>query len=223
MLAFSDQVMVQVAEIYSKLHTLDVSEEESFRIRDETLSGLMKDVKERFSIYENRDDVSPQRARCFRQYIEQTQVHIAGKDMETCPMALIHADPTPSNFVVGPKVVLIDWQTPMIGDPAYDIWAFTSDAFTLWDSNTPPSSAQKALFRDSYLALREDQTFGERMFLKEPLYLLQYGLHCAIRYRDYESGKIPPHLVAGREANYEKYRQTRDIILQRLREILVMD
>ncbi|MCP4543178.1 MAG: aminoglycoside phosphotransferase family protein [Chloroflexi bacterium] len=223
MLTFSDQAMVKVAEIYSKLHTLDVSEEKSFRIRDETLIGLMRDVEERFAIYENRDDVSPQQAQHFCQYVEMTKVHIAGKDLGTCPMALIHADPTPSNFVVGPQVVLIDWQTPMIGDPAYDIWAFTSDAFTLWDSDRSPTPAQKALFRDTYLTLREDQTFGERMILKEPLYLLQYGLHCAIRYCDYESGKIPPHLVKGREANYEKYRQTRDIILARLREILVMD
>ncbi len=222
MLNFSDEVMVKVAEIYSKLHALDVSEEKSFRIRDETPAGLMRDIEKRFAIYESRDDVSPQEAQYFRRYVELSRVHIAANILQTCPMALIHADPVPSNFVVGPKLVLIDWQTPMIGDSAYDIWAFTADAFTLWDSDTSPTPAQKALFRETYLALRGDRTLEERIILKEPLYLLQYGLHCAIRYHDYKSNKIPAPLIAGREANYEKYGQTTEIILERLHKILVM-
>jgi thiamine kinase-like enzyme len=219
-LSFSDEVMVEVAKIYSKLHALDITNVQFLDIRIENPDALLTDIEKRFAIYQGRDDVPPQKIKRFRRYIDLAKAHVATAPLETCPLAIIHADPVPSNLIVGPKVFLIDWQATAIGDPAYDIWAFTSEAFTLWDADTPPTEAQKTLFRRTYLTLNDDLTLERRITIKEPLYLLQYGLHCSIRYHDYRSSIIPAERVAGREANFEKFGRATEIILDQLHEIL---
>jgi aminoglycoside phosphotransferase (APT) family kinase protein len=220
MITYSERAAAELAKIYSKLHGLDVSRTTFLERRDETITTLMANIEKKYAHYAGRDDVSALLKRRFEAYIDRTKGRIANKEIETCPQAIIHADPVAGNIVVGPKVVLIDWQTVMIGDPAFDIWACTADAFTLWDTNKPPSASQEALLRQTYLSLRDDPDLEERIAIKEPLYLLEYGLHCSTRYYDYKSNKMPSEAVAGREANFEKYGMITDVILDSLGRVL---
>lgn len=218
--AFSNNAVAEIARIYSKIHSLDIEGIDFLRRRSETPAKLLADIEKSFAHYENRADIDPTYLERFGEFIDKAKKRMAEIKIKACPKSLIHADPVPSNFIVGRKIFLIDWQTPMIGDPIFDIWAFMSKAFSLWDLDAPPTEEQKKLFIKTYQSLREDQTLEARLNLKEPLYLLQYGLHCSTRYYDYKSRKLSADLIEGRQANFEKYLRTTDVIIARLEEIL---
>lgn len=218
--AFSNNAVAEIARIYSKIHSLDIEGIDFLRRRSETPAKLLADIEKSFAHYENRADIDPTYLERFGEFIDKAKKRMAEIKIKACPKSLIHADPVPSNFIVGQKIFLIDWQTPMIGDPVFDIWAFMSKAFSLWDLDAPPTEEQKRLFIKTYQSLREDQALEARLNLKEPLYLLQYGLHCSTRYYDYKSRKLSADLIEGRQANFEKYLRTTDVIIARLEEIL---
>ncbi|UCG10253.1 MAG: aminoglycoside phosphotransferase family protein [Dehalococcoidia bacterium] len=218
--AFSSNAVAEIARIYSKIHSLDIEEIDFLKKRSETPTKLLADIEKSFAHYENRADIDPTYLDRFGEFIDKAKKRTAEIKIKACPKSLIHADPVPSNFIVGQKIFLIDWQTPMIGDPVFDIWAFMSKAFSLWDLDAPPTEEQKRLFIKTYQSLREDPALEARLNLKEPLYLLQYGLHCSTRYYDYKSRKLSADLIEGRQASFEKYLRTTDVIIARLEEIL---
>jgi Ser/Thr protein kinase RdoA (MazF antagonist) len=209
--AFSNNAVAEIARIYSKIHSLDIEGIDFLRRRSETSAKLLADIEKSFAHYENRADIDPTYLERFGEFIDKAKKRMAEIKIKACPN---------SNFIVGQKIFLIDWQTPMIGDPVFDIWAFMSKAFSLWDLDAPPTEEQKSLFIKTYQSLREDQALEARLNLKEPLYLLQYGLHCSTRYYDYKSRKLSADLIEGRQANFEKYLRTTDVIIARLEEIL---
>lgn len=226
-LTYSDRVMVEAAGVYAKLHSLNPDRAAFLQRRDESLLALMTGIKLKYVHYVRRGDIPPTLQAQFARYIERSEKHIAGQKSGAYPQSIIHADPVAGNVIVAPstaledsKLILIDWQTVMIGDPAFDIWAFTSAPFALWDLDATPSEDQRDLFRQTYLSLQNDPTLEERIALKEPLYLLEYGLHLSTRYYDYKSGNMPPLALIGREANFEKYGPNAEVALESLRELL---
>lgn len=219
-LAFSNRAVAEIAAIYGKLHSMDIEGIDFLKERSEAPSKLLAEIERSFARYRRRADIDPIYIRRFGEFIGKArECTVEGKRL-SCPRALIHADPVPSNFVVGDRIYLIDWQTPMVGDPLFDLWAFMSRAFSMWDLDAPPTEAQKETFVSTYQALRNDPTLDERLRVKEPLYLLQYGLHCSTRYYDFKSNRLPADLIEGRQASFEKYGRTTDIIIDRLAAIL---
>jgi len=218
--AFSNDAVIEIAKIYNKIHSLDIEGIGFLRERSETPTKLLADIESSFAHYRNRTDISQAYIKRFGEFIDRARKRTVGMKIDACPKSLIHADPVPSNFIVGQQIFLIDWQTPMIGDPVFDIWAFMSKAFSMWDLDAPPTEKQKKLFIKTYQVLRKDATLEARLNSKEPLYLLQYGLHCCTRYYDYKSKRLPADLIEGRQTSFERYGHTTDIIIARLEEIM---
>lgn len=218
--AFSNDAVTEIAGIYSKLHSLDIEGIDFIRERDETSTELLTGIERSFARYKDRADIDSTYIERFGEFIDKARKRMAGIKIAACPRALIHADPVPSNIIVGQKIFLIDWQALMIGDPVFDIWAFMSEAFSLWDLDVTLTEKQKRLFIKTYQVLRKDATLEARLDLKAPLYLLQYGLHCSTRYYDYKSRRLSADLIEGRQANFEKYRRTTDVIVARLGKIM---
>lgn len=223
MSSFNDRLMERAAEIFSRIHTLNITPfEKRFRHRSETPESLLLDLKAAYERFVQRNDIVPDHRHLFSLYISRLpQTDVFMERADRYPLSLIHADPVPGNFILQKeKVFIIDWQTPMIGDPAYDVWAFLADPFTLWDCLEPPTETQKQIFIQTYLKNRPDPTLLDRIRIKEPYYLLKYGLHCSNRYHDFRFKKIPQEQVRGKEINFRKYGATANIILARLAELL---
>jgi thiamine kinase-like enzyme len=86
---------------------------------------------------------------------------------------LCHGDFKLGNVIKsGSKLKVIDWETAIIGDPAYDLAVFfyTSD---FERSKKLLSERQKRLFLNSYLALRPDPTLARRIGVYYKLAMLQ--------------------------------------------------
>lgn len=223
MAGFSEGILEQTACVFARIHSMDIHPfEHRFRHRSETPENLLVDLQTAYQCFTQRDDIAPDHRYLFSRYISRLpQANVDTRIAENFPLSLIHADPVPGNFILQKgKVHIIDWQTPMIGDPAYDVWAFLADAFTLWDCSEPPTEPQKQAFISMYLNQRPDRTLLERIRIKEPYYLLKYGLHCSNRYHDYRFKKLPQEQITGKENNFQKYGSTANIILERLAELL---
>ena len=219
-LVYSPETMALMAQTYAKLHQVSLNKLDFLGTSDHSPLALLAGLKQKLHLFLKRDDVPSTVKAQFTDYVQGSESHVQGDPNQSYPSALIHADPVVGNIIVNQKAYLIDWQSPMLADPAFDIWAFTASAFTLWDSHLSPIPAEVTVFQQTYLALRPDSSLLERIQLKEPLYLLQYGFHCANRYYDFKANKMPLAFVKGREAGFEKYGPTLQNILARLAEIL---
>lgn len=210
-LAYTPAVAETMAEVYARLHKHPLPQTYPWPPRREQIGPFLAHLRQAVQNFSQRADVSADVAAPWQFYLAESEARLAGQaDMPFEP-ALLHGDPVASNIIVGqsaggPKISLIDWQSPTLGDPAYDVWAFTAPAFTLWDQTEPPSPAQIAAFEARYLAGRPDPTLRERIAVKAPLYLLEYGLHCAQRYQDYLSAGGAG--TAGHAVNLKKYGPT---------------
>lgn len=225
-LQFSGEAVQEIAKIFAKIHTMDTAKAGFVEEKDHHPEFLMQEIINSFDRYRQRDDAQQEEIELFSWFIEKAKEHFLKANITSnslYPKTIIHTDPVPSNFVVGDKIdkiTLIDWQRPIIADPAFDVWAFLSEPFNLWDLPETISEEQKELFLTTYLGLREDSTLLERIKLKEPLYLLQLGLYCLLRHSDYKNGKILEELWKGREENFERYGKTKEVIIEKLKEIL---
>lgn len=224
---YTDRATALLAGVYARLHSLPLQPGERYRQRDETPAGLLANIALNLARYTGRAEIPSglrQRFASLAAAVRRYGEHLAAAPT---PRAIVHTDPVASNIIAGDlltaqeHVTLIDWQTPMIGDPAFDVWAFFSRAFSLWDAPAAPTPAQQALFHQTYQAQRPDPSLPERICQKAPFYLLQYALHCSGRYHDFLAGNLPAELTAGREANFEKYGAITPVILAECEESLV--
>lgn len=218
---YTDGATALLAGVYARLHSLPLQPEERYRQRDESPAGLLANIQVNLERYGGRDEIPPGLRQRFASLAAAVRRYGERLPNAPTPRAIVHTDPVASNIIAGERVTLIDWQTPMIGDPAFDVWAFFSRAFSLWDAPAAPTPAQQALFHQAYQALRPDPSLPERIRQKAPFYLLQYALHCSGRYHDFRAGKLPAELTAGREANFEKYGAITPVILAECEESLV--
>ncbi len=88
---------------------------------------------------------------------------------------LVHGDPVPGNIVMqGRHATLIDWQCPVIGDPAGDLAIFTSPAMQLVYRGAPLTTAEKCAFLRAY---PDRATVGRTLDL-QPWYHWRMAAYC---------------------------------------------
>jgi hypothetical protein len=110
-----------------------------------------------------------------------------------------------SNFILGTRDVLIDWEKPVVSDPAQDITQFLSPTTTLWKTDTVLSEEQKLAFFAAYkqaLGLL-DFAIEERVRLYLPYLYLRALSWCAHAWVTYHT----PGRAIVNEDTREKIRQ----------------
>ena len=75
----------------------------------------------------------------------------AGTVAQTGQVRLVHGDPVPGNVVVhAGRAVLIDWQSPCLGDPCEDLAIFLSPAMQSVYRKAPLSAGEVSAFLRAY-------------------------------------------------------------------------
>ena len=220
-LSFTDSNVKQVAQAFAKLHKLSIPDSDFLLERTEDRNSLINRIEEIRDEYQRKYGETNPDLQFFADCLEK----VRKKSPETIafeyPKSIIHTDPVPGNFIInGNHLTIIDWQNPMIGDPGFDIWLFLSEAFNLWDSEYTLTQKQKQIFLQEYLRLRNDTSLIDRMQSKSIFYLLEFGLHCLLRYSDYSTKNLPQKIINSRETQFEKYRKSKEIVIQNLNHII---
>ncbi|HEX2549796.1 MAG TPA: phosphotransferase [Gammaproteobacteria bacterium] len=223
-LKFNDEVLIETAKIFSKLHSFNPCRLNMIKKRNDFVYDLINKIETMFYFYQNsnnKKDKNNEDLNLYLNLINQFKYKLKDVPRFSYKEALIHADPVPSNFIINQQqVVLIDWQTPMLSDPAFDIWLFLSKPFQLWDLDSGITEVQKELFLNQYIKLTQDKEIEKRMSQKEPLYLLEFGLHCLIRYSEYLNKNINQEIAEGRNLNFEKYKKSKELVFDILKNML---
>ena len=99
-------------------------------------------------------------------------------DGEVAPVSrlrLVHGDPVPANIIAGPSgLSLIDWQCPVLGDPADDIAVFLSPAMQILYRGAALSQAEV----DTFLAAYPDTGTVKRYLALRPWYHWRMAAYC---------------------------------------------
>lgn len=91
---------------------------------------------------------------------------------------LIHADPVPGNLITDTQnPILIDWQCPVLGDPAEDLAIFLSPAMQFTYRGRMLSHAETHDFLSAY----PNPKFVERYIKLRPWYHLRMATYCLWR------------------------------------------
>ncbi len=218
-LSLSNENIKKAAELLARLHSVDISNITFLKKSDDTISSLIKKIKNSLKAYKQKN-ADKKEIEFFENIFNKIKKSLKNKNLEY-ENALTHTDLVPSNFIKNKKgIFLIDWQTPKISDPAFDVWAFISEVYNKWDWQGSLNDKQKKLFLKTYLKLRKDKTLIERIKIKEPLYLLDMAIYCASAELDYKAGKIEPSIITyGREKNFERYEKIKEIAIKNLKKV----
>ncbi|MBU1975086.1 MAG: phosphotransferase [Nanoarchaeota archaeon] len=203
----------------AKLHSFDIKPITILPKKIETTRTLMDEITSTFNRCIDLN-IPPKKLASYKHLIAKAKNYAKDVKESTPKYALTHGDLAPCNIIVyGTDVKFIDWQRPTITDPAFDVWAFAEDAFIRWDLAKPLTNEQKRIFIDKYISLTDDAKIMDRMRLKSPLYYLNIGLYCLMRYHDFLSGRIDRSRTKGREHLWKKYDTTEKVCSLKLKEV----
>ncbi len=192
----------RVGEILGTLHAIPTNEASFLDHGEESAMSLLQESDRMLQVYMKKKDTDQQLINAMKEYL--VLLTDASSSVDDFKRTIVHTDPVPSNFVGNPAI-MIDWQRPTIGDPAFDCWAFTADIFNWWDWKKTLTSSEIEAFWNVYLKISTDHRIRERTLQKSPFYYARMLLYCLNRYHDFSHGVIPQDAREGRELLFQQY------------------
>ncbi|MGJ0847184.1 phosphotransferase [Tissierella praeacuta] len=184
----------KAAKIFSKIHSLEIRPDNHFIIEKNIFSARINEGERLLANIWDSTIVDKKIKSFFYQFLDWAKIN---KDKEKYfidnPWYVINNTEVNShNFIIGEKnSYLIDWEKPVISDPAQDLTQFLSPTTTLWKTNYILSNGEKEEFFRNYInGLKgEDKDIRDRVQLYTPyLYLRALGW-CAYAYVEYHDPK----------------------------------
>lgn len=128
-------------------------------------------------------------------FIEHAAQH-ARSDVQM-PRCVINTELNSGNFLIngpGRGNYLIDWEKPILGEPAQDMGHFLAPTTTLWKTDVLLTAEQKERFLGHYLSRRPDispEMLHRRTALYETMTCLRGISWCAMAWVEYQSPDRP--------------------------------
>lgn len=184
----------KAANIFSKIHSLEIKPENHFIIEENIFSARINEGERLLANIWDSPVVDKKIKSFFDKFLDWAKVN---KDKEKyfidAPWHVINNTEVNShNFIIGEEnSYLIDWEKPVISDPAQDLTQFLAPTTTLWKTNYILSNEEKEEFFRNYInGLKgKDKNIRDRVQLYTPyLYLRALGW-CAYAYVEYHDPK----------------------------------
>ena len=113
------------------------------------------------------------------------------KEPSSAPLCMVNTELNSGNFLINPhgQSYLVDWEKPLLSEPAQDLGHFLAPTTTFWKTDTILTPAQVKAFADRYIAAvngRMDcSALAERLPLFFTVTCLRGITWCAMAYREY--------------------------------------
>lgn len=186
-----DRDLKEAANIFSKIHSLDINKDNHFIIEENIFSHRIAEGERLLENIWDSDVVDKDIKLFFHKFLDWAKVNRSKeKYFIDEPWHVINNTEVNShNFIIGEKAYLIDWEKPVISDPAQDLTQFLSPTTTLWKTDYILSSDEKEEFFKEYIngLSCKDKNIRERVNLYTPyLYLRALGwcAHAFVEYHD---------------------------------------
>lgn len=183
----------EAARIFSKIHSLEIAKDNHFIIEKNIFSARIDEGERLLANIWDSPIVDKKIKFFFDKFLDWAKKN---RDKEKYfidnPWFVINNTEVNShNFIIGEKSYLIDWEKPVVSDPAQDLTQFLAPTTTLWKTNYILSSDEKEKFFRNYTneLIGKDKDIRDRVHLYTPyLYLRALGW-CAHAYVEYHDPK----------------------------------
>jgi len=218
----NDENIKKVAQLLAKLHSVEIPQNSTIEKKDyrvETLFGISDFM---IDSYSKKEFVDKKHLEEFKKILEKIKADLTPIPQFKEKDTIIHMDMVASNFLIlkNGEIKLVDWQSPGIGDPAFDVWGFTNKAFNLWDLDIFMDERKKKTFLAEYLKFRKDENLLERIKYKKDLWILILTIHSLIQYQDFLAGKVDKNLM-DRKDKFTRYKKAFERGLEELKELFL--
>ena len=181
----------KAAKIFSKIHSLDIKPDNHFIIEENIFSARINEGERLLANIWDSPIVDKKIKSFFDKFLDWAKVN---KDKEKyfidAPWQVINNTEVNShNFIMGVNSYLIDWEKPVVSDPAQDLTQFLAPTTTLWKTNYILSNEEKEEFFINYIngLNGKDKNIRDRVHFYTPyLYLRALGW-CAHAYVEYHN------------------------------------
>ena len=183
----------KAATIFSKIHSLEVKQNHThFKVENHIFSDRIKEGERLLANVWESPHVSREIKKFFDQFLGWAKENRSKEQyfINEPWLVINNTEVNSHNFIIGKeKSYLIDWEKPVISDPAQDLTQFMAPTTTSWKTDYLLSEEEKELFFQTYIEglQGKDQNIRERVHLYTPyLYLraLTWCAHAFVEYHD---------------------------------------
>ena len=178
------------AEILADIHAVDIPGDCRLIEPENPLEAIIDECRQMVSHYYSWEDADPQVARL----LETLEKEISAKDLSApagIRKCIVNTEVNSGNFLVNPggKSYLVDWEKPLISEPAQDLGHFLVPTTTFWKTDVILNQEDIRYFADCYkksVAGRfETASVDQRLPLYFTVTCLRGVTWSAMAYREY--------------------------------------
>ena len=206
-LSLQKENLPQVAELLTRLHTLDPGGR-PFTIWRDPMAGIYELTLGDLTGYEAA--ISPDRKtlNLAKKVLAKFEARLDKHRPLFKADCLIHTDLCCENFIItadGPR--LIDWEKPRVDDYTYDVCCFLSEPVELYNSEKVLNSEERRYFIDAYAGMsgKDPDHLQEMVQIREPLISLHWILWAATTLANLRDQRTSPELVQAHEEKIVRY------------------
>lgn len=181
------------AEIFSKIHSLDVKENnfEGLIIEENIFTARINEAKRLLTDFYENAKIPLQLKNFFYEFINWAEENRYKEKyfLDNKWHTVNNTEVNSSNFIIGnEKSYLIDWEKPVVSDPCQDLTQFLSPTTTLWKTDYILSREEKEEFFKAYVSglKGKDNEIRDRVKLYTPYLYLRALSWCAYAYLEYQ-------------------------------------
>lgn len=180
----------KAATIFSNIHSLEIGKDNHFIVEENIFSDRIKEGERLLTNVWNSPFIDTEIKLFFEKFLDWAKVNRRKEQyfIDEPWHVINNTEVNSHNFIIGEeKSYLIDWEKPVISDPAQDLTQFIAPTTTLWKSNTILSSEDKEKFLQSYIGglNGKDKDIRDRVHLYTPYLYLRALAWCAYAYVEY--------------------------------------
>lgn len=182
--------MRTAAEILADIHSLKVPESTRIIRREAPAQGIYDECLAMAQHYLEWDRADKRVCGLIDTLITETG-GLPLKETSGAPVCIVNTELNSGNFLINPdgKSYLIDWEKPLLSEPAQDLAHFLVPTTTFWKTDTILTPEKIATFADNYIAAVGDRmdtsTVRERLPLFFKVTCLRGITWCAMAMREY--------------------------------------
>ena len=182
--------MTAAAEIFADIHTLPIPQDCRLLEPENPLESIIDECRQMVSHYYSWDNADP----TVRRLLETLEKEISSKDLSApqgIRKCIVNTEVNSGNFLINPgeKSYLIDWEKPLISEPAQDLGHFLVPTTTFWKTDVILTPEEIRHFMAQYCSAVGDRFETESLMARLPLYFTVTCLRgvtwCAMAYREY--------------------------------------
>ena len=196
------------AEIFADIHALPVPDTCHLLEPENPLTAIIDECRQMVSHYYSWADADPQVVRL----LETLEKEISSKDLSApqgIRKCMVNTEVNSGNFLINPGKTsyLIDWEKPLISEPALDLGHFLVPTTTFWKTDVILTPEEIRHFAASYRRAVDGRFETDSLRERLPLYFTTTCLRgvtwCAMAYREYNQ----PGRVLANPDTYQKIRE----------------